>query len=102
MINLVPTPHELIAVPLDFKSAIMYSSKSFEAVIFRSWYPASSSPFLTSLERYSKSPESIRIPAGLYPFAVKLSNTLIAFGRPLFKTLYVSINNKQLSGYMSA
>ena len=54
------------------------------------------------LDRYAKSPESIRIPMALYSNSFSANATDIKFIKPLFRTSYVSTRPTKFSGNAAA
>ena len=80
--------------PCAFKLVIVCSSKSFEAIIFASVKPASSSIRLASLDKYAISPESNLIPIKLI-LSPNSFATLIAVGTPDLRVWKVSTKKTQ-------
>ena len=95
VISLSPTPKASICAPSSITSLMIYSSKELLTVIWQSCKPASSSILRACFVRYVISPLSILMPilAGFISL-----NTLIAFGTPDLRTLYVSTSRTQFSG----
>ena len=85
VMSLSPTPKLSMQAPCSTREFMVYSSRLLDTVILQSVRPASSSAARTFLEKYARSPLSMRMPLRRLPMGSKTSlATRIAFTTPLF------------------